>query len=142
MKEKALKERIGAGPTDNSAGTSEVVSLSRESVERQKQKPMCAGWTIKGIPDETVDMTRMAARRRGMRIGSWVAETLHRAATMELQGIPRPESADDAVIERLDKFEELITQEMQALSEQNRALDQELAVIRRGLLPGIIGQTK
>jgi outer membrane protein TolC len=72
-----------------------------------------------------------------MRIGSWVAESLAKAASRELGDEPVLEPRDDAVLQKLETVAETIKQELRVISEQNRELDQELAVIRRGLLPSI-----
>jgi hypothetical protein len=139
--ERAMTYR-GIDPTDAPAGHTGVIPLSRESLPNTPEKSTNAGWTVKGIPDETIDITRMAARRRGMRIGAWVAETLQKAATVELEGGGCPESTDRLLSEKLDRFVEMLTREIHVLSEQNKAMDQELAVIRRGLLPTITGQKR
>ena len=121
----------------------EVVALSSGGLEkRQQRRDMTAGWTIKGIPTQTVDMTRQAARKRGMRIGMWVAEALHKAATAELEDWPTPDGPDKALSEKLDKFAETLSREMHEISDQTKALDQELGVIRRGLLPCITGKSE
>src|SRR4051812_7966222 len=38
-------------------------------------------WTLKGIDKETLEASRIAARKRGMKFGAWVNEVL-RAATI------------------------------------------------------------
>lgn len=95
-----------------------------------------AGWTLKGIPQETVELTRKAARARGMRIGSWVAESLSRAATRDLE--EDTISNEGRILQRLEQIEKKFEAELRAVSNQNNNLDQEIALIRRGLLPKLI----
>lgn len=38
-------------------------------------------WTIKGLPADTVEITREAAKQNGMKINAWVSRALYEAAT-------------------------------------------------------------
>ena len=75
-------------------------------------------WTIKGLPAETVESTRAAARSSGMKINAWVGRALAEAASDVAQNaqaaarVP-PESADQYILEELAK-----------LRQQNEALRQ------------------
>src|SRR5688572_28169821 len=40
-------------------------------------------WTVKGIDRQTLELSRKAARRRGMKFGAWVDQVLRAAATEE-----------------------------------------------------------
>jgi hypothetical protein len=40
-------------------------------------------WTVKGIDKQTLEMSRLAARKRGMRFGAWVNQALREAASEE-----------------------------------------------------------
>ncbi len=122
-------------PTE--AQSSAILSLD-EGRQLRDRKEMNAGWTLKGVPNQTVDMARKAARLRGMRIGAWVAESLQKAASRDLGGEPVLETRDEAVLKKLENVAEAIKQEFRVVEDQNRSLEQELGVIRRGLLPRIV----
>lgn len=40
-------------------------------------------WTVKGIDRETLELSRRAARKRGMKFGAWVAQALKSAVSDE-----------------------------------------------------------
>ena len=46
-------------------------------------------WTIKGLPADTVDVARDAAKESGMKINAWVAQVFEKAASSP---IPEPRS--------------------------------------------------
>lgn len=77
-----------------------------------------------------------------MRIGSWVAQALERAAAQDLGDELLPKTEDAAVLKKMEQMAEAIRQEFKVLSEQNKALDEELALIRRGLLPKFLAEQK
>jgi hypothetical protein len=120
--------------------TTEFPSIGSLDNQTRQKKSTSVGWTLKGIPDETIQMTRSAARRRGMRIGSWVADALFKAASQDLDNAPARQEPNAEVIRRFEEFSEAVGKEIQAVVEQNRILEQELAIIRRGLLPRIGGR--
>src|SRR5271168_2273065 len=94
----------GAVPIEP-AGPSRVLSLSEEH-QKRPSGVAGAGWTLKGVPSETVEMTRQAARMRGMKIGAWVADALRQAAKRDLGDEPLLEVRDEAVLRRLDEVAE------------------------------------
>ncbi len=54
---------------------------NRDSVGRShNQGSDCRQWTIKGLPSETVEVSREAAKRSGMKLNSWVGMALQKAA--------------------------------------------------------------
>ncbi|CAN0400859.1 unnamed protein product, partial [Phaeothamnion confervicola] len=61
-------------------------------------------WTVKGIDPAVREMSRKAARKTGMRVGTWVEHALRNAAEEELQEAGRPASTYQAVVvEKLDE---------------------------------------
>lgn len=58
-------------------------------------------WTIKNLETEVVDRARAAARRKGMKIGAWVAETLRTAADDQLDSGHSPASKLSNDLERI-----------------------------------------
>jgi hypothetical protein len=68
-------------------------------------------WQVKGIEHETREAVKQAARRAGLPIGTWVNQTLHRAATEEITGkVPA-------------KIEDQLSEVLQALRQQEKALE-------------------
>jgi hypothetical protein len=77
-------------------------------------------WTIKSLPAETVQVTREAAKRSGMKINAWVSRALADAACDSINGnfsqlTLRPESIENHILEEITK-----------LREQNEALKQTI----------------
>jgi hypothetical protein len=67
-------------------------------------KPKPRVWAIKGIPEETREVARMAAERRGIPVNRWLSEAIIRTAEAEQQE-HLPVKQDDPVGElrvRLD----------------------------------------
>jgi hypothetical protein len=127
-------------PTANVVEPQERLEQLRAKKRTKDESTRSGGWTLKGVPPDVVSLTRRAAQRRGMRIGSWVAECLNQAAARDLDDPAAVvEVRPDEVLRKLDNIAESIKSELRAISEHNRDLDQELAVIRRGLLPRIMG---
>jgi hypothetical protein len=81
-------------------------------------------WTIKSLPPETVDVSREAARRAGMKINAWVGKALEAAAANLSQpaqiarGEVRP--TEDEVVQ----LEYSILKEIHDLKAQNESLVQ------------------
>jgi len=64
-------------------------------------------WQVKGVEPETREAVKQAARRKGMTIGAWVNDTLHKAAVEDITGqstLPahRLEEQLDAISSKLD----------------------------------------
>lgn len=45
-----------------------------------------SSWQVKGVVPETREAVKQAARRKGMTIGAWVNDTLHKAAVEDITG--------------------------------------------------------
>lgn len=68
-------------------------------------------WQVKGVEPETREAVKQAARRKGMTIGAWVNDTLHKAAVEDITGqstLPahRLEEQLDAITEKLDAMQQ------------------------------------
>lgn len=65
-------------------------------------------WTIKGLPSETVDVTREAAKRSGMKINAWVSKALETAALSEPTpsaiSQPQGDQRDSHILDELAKL--------------------------------------
>ncbi|MFW2342042.1 hypothetical protein [Brevundimonas sp.] len=59
-----------------------LVSTTEGRAEETRQ------WTIKGLPAETVEVSRDAARKSGMKLNSWIRQALETAAEVEQSTTP------------------------------------------------------
>jgi len=69
-----------------------------------------SAWQVKGVEPETREAVKQAARRKGMTIGAWVNDTLHKAAVEDITGqstLPahRLEEQLDAISDKLDAMQ-------------------------------------
>lgn len=78
-------------------------------------------WTIKRLSPATIDVTREAARRSGMKINAWVGKALERAATGSEVSHGTVSAPDPS---KVLKLEESIFHEISRLRAQNEDLVQ------------------
>jgi len=65
-------------------------------------------WTVKNLESAVVDKARAAAKRKGMKISSWVAATIENAADAQADSSPTPPSSLSLDLgEILNKIEEI-----------------------------------
>jgi hypothetical protein len=72
-------------------------------------------WQVKGIEYETREAVKLAARKAGLPIGTWVNQTLHRAATEEATGKGHQLPA---------KIEDQLGEVLKAIQEQGATLEE------------------
>ena len=68
--------------------TNEIMSdndLQRFQVRKPSNDSAPRQWTLKGMPTETVEVTRDAAKRSGMKLNAWVSKALEQAASSNVQ---------------------------------------------------------
>ncbi|WP_394439283.1 hypothetical protein ACGGKE_00975 [Sphingobium naphthae] len=78
-------------------------------------------WTIKGLPSETVNISREAAKRSGMKINAWVSKALETAASDD--AMP---SFANAMQTHNPQFDAHIIEEIAKLRMQNEDLAQTI----------------
>jgi len=88
-------------------------------------------WTIKSLSSETVEVSREAARRSGMKINAWVSKALESAASEPATTHRVSHSTDDVEIVKL---EHSILKEISDLKAQNESLVQTVNSISSMLL--------
>lgn len=88
-------------------------------------------WTIKSLSPETVEVSREAARKSGMKINAWVSKALESAATEPVVVTRGNRVSDDAEIMKL---EQSILKEISDLKAQNESLVQIVNSISSTLL--------
>jgi hypothetical protein len=89
----------------------------------------------KGSPEEE---QMREARRRGIRIGDWVARSLIEAAArpaLPYYGPPPTPCTDPTILARFDEIIEASRDVVKDIADQNRQFDREITLIRRGKLP-------
>jgi hypothetical protein len=69
----------------------EAVPKGVERLESSRQ------WTLKGLAPETVEVSRDAAKRSGMKLNAWVSRALEQAAT-DFGTLPASEEKSEAVL--------------------------------------------
>lgn len=78
-------------------------------------------WTIKGLPNEIVEVSRAAAKKNGMKINAWVSRALNEAAHEKDEFKPSDPGVQDT---HSHYFESHILDEMAKLRAQNDDLVQ------------------
>jgi len=98
-------------------------------------------WTVKGIDPEVRELSRKAARKSGMRMGSWVETALRGAALNELEGHGPPQTQLRAdVFEKISKIEDVICERADQNSRMMLEIQRDLHVLHRGLLERMLRQ--
>jgi len=93
-------------------------------------------WTIKGLPPETVEVSREAAKKSGMKLNSWVGMALQRAAES-----PTSTSTGTSDTSKADELK-LIKEELARIRAQGEALESTVNSISSILLKLYDNQSK
>ena len=114
-----LEQTLGCENAPSQSGTVES-TLGQSNDLRQ--------WTIKGLAPETVQVSREAAKRSGMKLNSWVGMALQKAAETPI--------VSDASLGVANKDEELadIRNELAKIRAQGEALESTINSISSLLL--------
>ncbi len=85
-------------------------------------------WTVRKIDAETIEKTKAAAQKSGMKIGAWVDAELKRAATRSLNSLKPAGLSDEfyGIAERID----LVANETNA--EKLRKLENDMSQLFKG----------
>lgn len=70
---------IDLGIDDPKAAASAALSPGLANICERQDSPR--QWTLKGLAPETVEVSRDAAKRSGMKLNAWVSRALEQAAT-------------------------------------------------------------
>ena len=73
-----------------SPNTGPIEQLLRDSLNEPEIAPVKRPWAIKGIDEFTIQLCKLAARGRGMKINRWVADALSQAAQCQFGQLPEP----------------------------------------------------
>lgn len=97
-----------------------VEQLLRESLAENGDPVVKKPWAIKGIDEATIQLCKLAARGKGMKINRWVADALCQAAQTQFgptaEHFPTVDLA--SVLDRLSRLEG----EVNALSKSHAAI--------------------
>lgn len=83
-------------------------------------------WTVKGIDKETLEASRVAARKRGMKFGAWVNEVLRAAATDDSHV---PSTTQKELLEKIAEIEFKLDQSVGELRQQNNHIQHDVRVL-------------
>jgi hypothetical protein len=83
-------------------------------------------WTVKGIDKETLELSRRAARKRGMKFGAWVDQTLRSAATGEVEAAS---VSPVELMKKIAKIEATLEARTGELKDQTNNLQHDLRVL-------------
>jgi hypothetical protein len=85
-------------------------------------------WTVKGIDRETLELSRKAARRRGMKFGAWVDQVLRAAATQE--GEPTSANPTRELMNKIAEIESKLDQSVGELKSQSSSIHHDVRVLQ------------
>jgi hypothetical protein len=94
-------------------------------------------WTLKNVERKTVELSRQAARKRGMKFGKWVTEVLRAAAIAEIEGGSRDEKELLAV--KMAAFESKLDERIEKIQKQGQEIQHDIRVLQ--LLVPTAGKT-
>lgn len=83
-------------------------------------------WTVKGVDKQTLEASRIAARKRGMKFGAWVNEVLRAATTEE---IPSSVSPSNELLEKIAEIEFKLDQSVGELKQQTNNIQHDVRVL-------------
>ena len=83
-------------------------------------------WTVKGIDKRTLELSRLAARKRGMTFGAWVNQVLRNAASEDNSS---PRRAPEELMAKIAEIEFKIEQSVGELKEQTSHLQHDVRVL-------------
>jgi hypothetical protein len=99
-----------------------VEQLLRDSLVGGETASVKRPWAIKGLDESTIQLCKLAARGRGMKINRWVAGALCQAAQSQFGQPPEPiQTQGIDVLQLLDRISRL-EGEVQALSKSHAAI--------------------
>ncbi|MDR6660581.1 hypothetical protein J2W51_003151 [Tardiphaga robiniae] len=83
-------------------------------------------WTVKGVDRDTLEASRVAARKRGMKFGAWVNEVLRAATTDE---VPPHAAASNQLLEKIAEIEFKLDQSVGELKQQTNDIQHDVRVL-------------
>lgn len=108
------------GKTTNTSGPTDITTLkdASERLEISRQ------WTLKGLAPETVQVSRDAAKRSGMKLNAWVSRALEKAANSEEEwsATTNPRSESDAAPDTERDDIQAIRKEILRLRAENESM--------------------
>ena len=110
--------RESASPPSNA----KVEQLLRDSLVAPEVAPVKRPWAIKGIDEATIQLCKLAARGRGMKINRWVADALSQAAQCQFGQLPEPTQVRGMDIQTLLDRISRLEGEVEALSKSHAAI--------------------
>lgn len=94
------------------------------NLEKARSDNDTRDWTIKSLSPETVEVSREAARRSGMKINAWVGKALEAAAASEIPVGAMSGDTTNRNDNEVIQLEQSILREISDLKAQNESLVQ------------------
>lgn len=84
-------------------------------------------WTLKGIDKQTLDASRVAARKRGMKFGAWVNEVLLAAASGESF---ETFGGEDRLLSKIADIEFKLDQSVSEIKQQTNHIQHDVRILQ------------
>jgi hypothetical protein len=84
-------------------------------------------WTVKGLDRQALELSRMAARKRGMKFGAWVAQALRTAAIEEAD---KEATNADILLNKISEVESKIEAAIGDLKNQANGIQHDVRVLQ------------
>lgn len=122
---RSRSRRRTASPTSSKAKT--TPKMKKKAVEPVEAGDSRIQWTVKGVDKETLEASRIAARKRGMKFGAWVNEVLRAATTTD--ETPSPVSVSNELLEKIAEIEFKLDQSVGELKQQTSNIQHDVRVL-------------
>jgi uncharacterized protein YukE len=99
-----------------------------------RNAPASTQWTLKNIDRQTVELSRQAARKRGMKFGAWVAQVLREAADEHIEKKGGEEHR--LLLSRIEELESRMGQRIEKIQKQGQEIQHDLRVLQL-LVPAV-----
>lgn len=83
-------------------------------------------WTVKGIDQKTLEASRVAARKRGMKFGAWVNAVLRNAIAEEHE---TQNAHPNELLERITEIEQKLERSVSELKQQSGDIQHDVRVL-------------
>lgn len=99
---------------------------SSESNSAHETASLRTQWTVKGIDKRTLELSRLAARKRGMTFGAWVNQALRDAASGENGPL---QTSSNELMTKIAEIEHKLNQSVDELKQQSNHIQHDVRVL-------------
>lgn len=97
-----------------------------ESRKDEAQPISTVQWTVKGIDAQTLEASRVAARKRGMKFGAWVNQVLRDAIVEESE---RHDARSSELLQKISEIEQKLERSVGELKQQTGDIQHDVRVL-------------